>query len=130
MSDDLTPAIPCPFCGAVPGIDDVIGEYNEGCLYVRLRCPNGDQECMAEGPWDNVIEDVISPEGLYEVAVARWNHRYESPELPGWLKDKISHEKYHLNLVLAAKLTKHPREIVEAIINRFDWILSLRRDQP
>ena len=81
MDADLPMAIPCPWCGAVPGIDDVIGEYNEGGLCIRLRCPNGDQECMAEGPWTIYLGESLSPEDLFKEAVIPWNTRHESGKL-------------------------------------------------
>lgn len=145
MSED---SLICPFCGGpvLIKVTDACGnnrndayefaEYQGQGLYFRLvhdetnvpegkSCPIATFEYEAEGQGLGTI--------LYEsrgAAIKVWNTRIESPELPGWLKDRVSHEKYILNLLLDAGLTKHSREIVKAIIGRFDWILSLRKGDP
>ena len=123
MTDELKP-LPCPFCGSIPSMDDVIGEYIEGSLYVRLRCPNGDIECLTEGPWvgfgisdDDYPVDAVT---LYESAVSVWNRRVEPPDIPGWLKEKIT-ERINQQYRLGESGYQHT-------IRHLEWVLSLRRE--
>lgn len=116
MTDELKC---CPFCGSP-------AELYLKRLVWRVKCSerDGDGKCLCHATSHGYREP--------ESAIAAWNTRHESDELPEWFVNKLNESIIDCGL-LEAEL-KDDNDIEEAVrvgrrANTLRWVLTLRKPE-
>jgi hypothetical protein len=103
MINDLKP---CPLCKSEAYVSTISHECE----------PDGyGVDCSVCGCQVNEYETI-------EQAIAAWNTRVESNEIPDWLKEKIDQG------IEYGKVNEHTHDRYKYLKESLKWVLSLRRD--